>query len=243
MTTAGIWPPAWAPPRPWSPRVARWRPRIPSALINDPFADPLVRAVGLDFFVKMIDGELDFSLLPNASPDRKQAIVDGMGVRTKYFDDYLLAAVQRGRAASGDPGVRAGLPRLPVGLAVGTRCYEIDQPAGDRVQDHDAGRSRRRAHRDATHGPHRLTCRLAGRVAGCRPGHRRTDGLAGRGPADLLAVRSPGPVVRQHHRAERTGQHDRHRIRAGLEGFRRRTGSRDDRASFASTVSTSTCRR
>ncbi len=60
------------------------------ALINDPFAEPLVRAVGLDFFVKMMDGDLDVSLLPNASPERMQAIVDGMGLRTKYFDDYLL---------------------------------------------------------------------------------------------------------------------------------------------------------
>ena len=42
----------------------------PKGLINDPYADPLVRAVGLDFFTKMIDGELDFSLLPNSSPDR-----------------------------------------------------------------------------------------------------------------------------------------------------------------------------
>ena len=66
----------------------------PRGLINDPYADPLVRAVGLDFFVKMMDGELDFSLLPNSSPDRTQAIVDGMGIRTKYFDEYLLAAVQ-----------------------------------------------------------------------------------------------------------------------------------------------------
>ena len=34
----------------------------PKGLINDPYADPLVRAVGLDFFTKMMDGELDFSL-------------------------------------------------------------------------------------------------------------------------------------------------------------------------------------
>src|ERR1700721_442230 len=65
-------------------------------LINDPYADPLVRAVGVDFFTKMMDGELDFSLLPHSSPDRTQAIVDGMGIRTKYFDEYLLAAVQAG---------------------------------------------------------------------------------------------------------------------------------------------------
>ncbi len=33
----------------------------PRGLINDPFAEPLVRAVGLDFFTKMMDGELDMS--------------------------------------------------------------------------------------------------------------------------------------------------------------------------------------
>ena len=42
-------------------------------LINDPFAEPLVRAVGLDFFVKMMDGELDFTVLPDSSPDRARA--------------------------------------------------------------------------------------------------------------------------------------------------------------------------
>ena len=29
----------------------------PDALLDDPFAEPLVRAVGLDNFVKMVDGE------------------------------------------------------------------------------------------------------------------------------------------------------------------------------------------
>ena len=32
----------------------------PKGLISDPYADPLVRAVGLDFFTKMIDGELEW---------------------------------------------------------------------------------------------------------------------------------------------------------------------------------------
>ena len=35
--------------------------RDPRGLINDPFAEPLVRAVGIDFFTKMIDGELDIT--------------------------------------------------------------------------------------------------------------------------------------------------------------------------------------
>src|SRR6201998_4315876 len=98
-----------------------------SPLINDPFADPLVRAVGLDFFVKMIDGDLDFSLLPNASPDRTQAIIDGMGVRTKYFDDYLLAAVQTGvrQVVILASGLDSRAYRLP--WPDGTTVYEIDQ--------------------------------------------------------------------------------------------------------------------
>jgi methyltransferase (TIGR00027 family) len=100
----------------------------PRGLINDPFADPLVRAVGLDFFVKMMDGELDFSLLPNSSPDRTQAIVDGMGIRTKYFDEYLLAAVQAGvqQVVILASGLDSRAYRLP--WPDGTTVYEIDQP-------------------------------------------------------------------------------------------------------------------
>ncbi len=55
----------------------------PQGLINDPFAEPLVRAVGVDFFIKMMDGELDLSTIEDASPARAQAMVDGMAVRTK----------------------------------------------------------------------------------------------------------------------------------------------------------------
>jgi methyltransferase (TIGR00027 family) len=95
-------------------------------LIDDPFAEPLVRAVGLDFFVKMIDGELDSSLLPNFSPERRQAIIDGMGLRTKYFDDHLLAAV-------------AGGVRQVVILASGldARAYRLNWPAGTVVSEID----------------------------------------------------------------------------------------------------------
>ena len=95
-------------------------------LINDPFAEPLVRAVGVDFFVKMMDGDVDLSLLPNASPERTQAIADGMGVRTKYFDDYLLAAVGTG-------------VRQVVILASGldSRAYRLDWPSETVVYEID----------------------------------------------------------------------------------------------------------
>jgi methyltransferase (TIGR00027 family) len=98
----------------------------PRRLINDPFADALVRAVGLEFFVRMIDGELDLSLIPNASPERKQAIIDGTGLRTKYFDDYLLAAV------------RAGVRQVVI-LASGldSRAYRLDWPSETVVYEID----------------------------------------------------------------------------------------------------------
>jgi methyltransferase (TIGR00027 family) len=98
----------------------------PRGLINDPFADPLVRAVGLDFFVKMIDDELDLSLVPNASPERTQAMIDGVALRTKYFDDYLLAAV------------RAGVRQVVI-LASGldSRAYRLDWPAATVVYEID----------------------------------------------------------------------------------------------------------
>src|SRR5947209_13269262 len=96
------------------------------ALINDPFAEPLVRAVGLDFFVKMIDGDL--GLLPNSAPERMQAITDGMGLRTKYFDDYLLAAVASGirQVVILASGLDARAYRLD--WPADTVVYEIDQP-------------------------------------------------------------------------------------------------------------------
>ncbi|GBE66860.1 putative S-adenosyl-L-methionine-dependent methyltransferase [Mycobacterium sp. MFM001] len=100
----------------------------PRKLIDDPFADPLVRAVGVDFFVKMIDGELDLSTIPNASPARVQAMIDGMAVRTKFFDDYFSDAVNTGirQAVILASGLDARAYRLH--WPAETVVYEIDQP-------------------------------------------------------------------------------------------------------------------
>ena len=97
-------------------------------LIDDPFAEQLVRAVGLDFFVKMIDGEIDFSAIDNASPTRMQAIIDGIAVRTRFFDDYMARAMAAGvrQAVILASGLDARAYRLP--WPTGTVVYEIDQP-------------------------------------------------------------------------------------------------------------------
>jgi methyltransferase (TIGR00027 family) len=100
----------------------------PRGLIDDPFAEPLVRAVGLDFFTKMMDGELDISTIDSASPGRLQAMVDGMAVRTKYFDDYCIDATGAGvrQAVILASGLDARAYRLP--WPAGTVVYELDQP-------------------------------------------------------------------------------------------------------------------
>jgi methyltransferase (TIGR00027 family) len=100
----------------------------PRGLINDPFAEPLVRAVGLDLFTKMMDGELDLSAVESVSPTRLQAITDGMAVRTKFFDDYFLKATEAGvrQAVILASGLDSRAYRLP--WPAGTVVYEIDQP-------------------------------------------------------------------------------------------------------------------
>lgn len=107
----------------------------PGALIDDQFADPLVRAVGAGFFIKVLDGEITDEtggLEPDADPDVEfnlQRMVNMMAVRTRYFDDFFTGAT--------DAGIRqvvilaSGLDSRPYRLAwpAGTVVYEVDQPA------------------------------------------------------------------------------------------------------------------
>jgi methyltransferase (TIGR00027 family) len=102
--------------------------RDPRGLINDPFAEPLVRAVGVDFFTKLMDGELDIDAIENASPVRIQAMINGMAVRTKHFDDYLVNATGTGvrQAVILASGLDSRAYRLP--WPAETVVYELDQP-------------------------------------------------------------------------------------------------------------------
>jgi methyltransferase (TIGR00027 family) len=100
--------------------------RPPEPLIDDPFADPLVRAVGMDFFVKVLDGEIN-----PASGDDPQATAGGIAViavRTKFFDDFFLAAAAAGvrQAVILASGLDSRAYRLP--WPTGTTVFEIDQP-------------------------------------------------------------------------------------------------------------------
>jgi methyltransferase (TIGR00027 family) len=98
-------------------------------LIDDPFAEPLVRAVGMDFFIRALDGELDPALLEDVDPRfnfRRSA--EGMAVRTRHFDRLFTDAAAAGvrQAVILASGLDARAYRLP--WPDGTTVYEIDQP-------------------------------------------------------------------------------------------------------------------
>lgn len=103
--------------------------RAAHRIIDDPFAEPLVRAVGIDFFVRMMDGGLQNSPFGDITPQRVRAMIDGMAVRTKFFDEYLVSATGAGirQAVILASGLDSRAYRLP--WPSGSVVYEIDQPA------------------------------------------------------------------------------------------------------------------
>ncbi|RRR44886.1 class I SAM-dependent methyltransferase [Mycolicibacter terrae] len=97
----------------------------PDKLIDDPFAAPLVRAVGIDFFTRLVDGEIAFPEGGDFDPVR---MGHGMGVRTRFFDEHFLSATASGIRQA--VILAAGLDARAYRLAwpAGTVVYEVDMP-------------------------------------------------------------------------------------------------------------------
>ncbi|OCB48762.1 SAM-dependent methyltransferase [Mycobacterium vulneris] len=95
----------------------------PDPLITDPYADALVRAVGLEHSIRLADGEVcvDGDLMLD-----RQRMCEQIAVRTRFFDDFFLAA--------GAAGIRQAVI-LASGLD--TRAYRLDWPAGSVVFEVD----------------------------------------------------------------------------------------------------------
>lgn len=96
------------------------------SLIDDRYAEPLVRAVNVDLFTRMLDGELDLTKVDPAFTPRRAA--EGMAIRTRFFDDMFLDAAASGvrQAVILAAGLDARGYRLP--WPDGTVVYEVDQP-------------------------------------------------------------------------------------------------------------------
>lgn len=100
--------------------------RGPDSLLDDRFAEPLVRAVGHPFFTRMLDGQipLDTDDMPMTLQQRREQIA----VRTRFFDDFFGAATDAGirQAVILAAGLDARAYRLS--WPAGTVVFEVDQP-------------------------------------------------------------------------------------------------------------------
>ena len=102
--------------------------RAEHPLINDPFALPLVRAVGVDLFSRLAGGELTADDLDGDAGIGMQRMTDNMAIRTMFFDEFFLDATAAGirQAVILASGLDSRAYRLP--WPAGTTVYEIDQP-------------------------------------------------------------------------------------------------------------------
>jgi methyltransferase (TIGR00027 family) len=92
-----------------------------AGLIDDAWAEPLVRAVGMEHFQELLDA-------PDTSDD-VQRMVHGMAIRTRYFDDFLretshITDIRQTVILAS--GLDARGYRLP--WPAGTVVFEVDQP-------------------------------------------------------------------------------------------------------------------
>src|SRR5699024_8785493 len=60
----------------------------PEPLIDDPFAAPLVRAVGIDIYTRLVNGEIAVEDGVEDSAFDPERMARGMGVRTRFYDRY-----------------------------------------------------------------------------------------------------------------------------------------------------------
>jgi methyltransferase (TIGR00027 family) len=96
--------------------------RSDRTLIDDPFAEPLVRAVGIDLLTQLASGAVP--------PDDlvEQVFIDVAKIRGKFYDEFFLAATDAGvtQAVILASGLDSRAYRLP--WPTGTVVYEVDQP-------------------------------------------------------------------------------------------------------------------
>ena len=98
-------------------------------LIEDRFAEPLVQAVGVDFFTRWAAGEIDTTEVDlDESSWKLGHMPDAMAARTRFFDQFFREATRAGirQAVILASGLDARAYRLawPAGMTV----FEVDQP-------------------------------------------------------------------------------------------------------------------
>ena len=93
--------------------------------INDPYAAPLVRAVGIDVYARLVNGQIPVGGDSEFDPHR---MAQGMACRTRFYDHFFLDAAQSGigQAVILASGLDSRAYRLP--WPAGIVVYEVDMP-------------------------------------------------------------------------------------------------------------------
>jgi len=89
-------------------------------IINDPFAEPLVGAAGVELFARVASGELEFADVETGW------VMDLFAVRTRFFDGFFHSALSA--------GIRQA---VIVGSGLDSRAYRLEWPTGSIVFEID----------------------------------------------------------------------------------------------------------
>jgi methyltransferase (TIGR00027 family) len=98
-------------------------------IIHDQFAEPLVRAVGVDFLTRWASGDLNAADVDaDDSTWKLQQMPDAMAARTRFFDAFFADATKTGirQAVILASGLDARAYRLD--WPTDTTVFEVDQP-------------------------------------------------------------------------------------------------------------------
>ncbi|MFV0496137.1 SAM-dependent methyltransferase [Mycobacterium sp.] len=112
------------------------------AVATDQFAEPLVRAVGVDFFSRLAGGELDLADFDEETAEATVHFANAMAVRTRFFDDFFTSttdtATDTATGTATDTATGAGIRQVVI-LAAGldSRAYRLPWPAGTTVFEVD----------------------------------------------------------------------------------------------------------
>jgi methyltransferase (TIGR00027 family) len=102
--------------------------RQPHAIINDPWAAPLVHAVGIESLSRMVQLGTPPADAGLGSDLQLQPMIDSLAVRTRFFDEFFTSATNSGirQVVILAAGLDSRAYRLP--WPRGTVIYEVDLP-------------------------------------------------------------------------------------------------------------------
>jgi methyltransferase (TIGR00027 family) len=110
--------------------------RDDNPLIDDPFAEPLVRAVGVDFFTRLSRGDLCMAQADYRGAWGITRTRDMIAIRTRFYDLQFMAATNAGirQAVILASGLDSRAYRLP--WPAGVTVYEVDRPEVLKFKSH-----------------------------------------------------------------------------------------------------------